>query len=162
MGHKGEISVDQAHRGYNVATDASGYGSVNPLFWKPTRDAATGEFSGQRCYGYISFEAMVTAAIACNGGDRTPADFDNTMPTLATTAGATAILEVRAPVVPCQPVLCHLVQRLWRVHDEPSLRRPSFLRSECLLRVSVQLMHHVGRARAHRPASARNRNVTVT
>ena len=76
-----------------MATDAAGYGSVNPLFWKPTRDAATGEFVGQRCYGYISFEAMVNAAAACNGGSRTPADFNGSMPTLATTAGATAILE---------------------------------------------------------------------
>ena len=92
MGAKGEVSVDQAHRGYTVATDAAGYGSVNPLFWKPTRSAATGEFVGQRCYGYISFEAFVDASAACNGG-KTPADFDGAMPTLATTAGATAILE---------------------------------------------------------------------
>ncbi|CAM9446486.1 unnamed protein product [Phaeothamnion confervicola] len=34
MGQKGEITVDQAHRGYNVATDADGYRSVNPLFMK--------------------------------------------------------------------------------------------------------------------------------
>jgi hypothetical protein len=37
MGHGGEINVDQAHRGYNMATDEKGYASVNPLFWKPTR-----------------------------------------------------------------------------------------------------------------------------
>ena len=71
---------------------AAGYASVNPLFWKPTRSAATGEFAGQGCYGYISFEAFVEAAAACNG-DKTPADFDGALPTLATTAGATAILE---------------------------------------------------------------------
>jgi len=47
---------DQAHRGYTVATDGAGFGSVNPLFWKPTRNAVTGEFAGQRCYGYLSFE----------------------------------------------------------------------------------------------------------
>ena len=34
MGQKGEVSVDQAHRGYSMATDEDGYGSVNPLFWK--------------------------------------------------------------------------------------------------------------------------------
>ena len=92
MGHSGEVSVDQAHRGYTVATDGAGFGSVNPLFWKPTRDAATGEFAGQRCYGYISFEAFIDAAFACSRG-KTPADFDCSLPTMATTAGTTAILE---------------------------------------------------------------------
>jgi len=32
MGANGEVSVDQAHRGYTVATDGSGFASVNPLF----------------------------------------------------------------------------------------------------------------------------------
>jgi len=39
MGHKGEIRVDQAHRGYETATDENGYSSVNPLFMKYTPDA---------------------------------------------------------------------------------------------------------------------------
>ena len=34
MGHTGEVTVDQAHRGYNVANDASGFATVNPLFMK--------------------------------------------------------------------------------------------------------------------------------
>ena len=92
MGQAGELTVDQAHRGYSTATDAAGFGAVNPLFWKPTRSASTGEFAGQRCYGYLSFEAFVDAAAACNGG-RKPAEFDGALPTLATTADATAILE---------------------------------------------------------------------
>ena len=92
MGQAGELTVDQAHRGYSTATDAAGFGAVNPLFWKPTRSASTGEFAGQRCYGYLSFEAFVDAAAACNGGKK-PADFDGALPTLATTADATAILE---------------------------------------------------------------------
>ena len=53
----------------------------------------TREFAGQRCYGYLSFEAFVDAAARCNDGSATPADFDGVLPTLATTAGATAILE---------------------------------------------------------------------
>ncbi|KAL3923846.1 MAG: hypothetical protein SGPRY_004097, partial [Prymnesium sp.] len=140
MGHLGEVSVDQAHRGYQLASDAEGYGSLNPLFWKPTRDATTGEltpptsparggwpsiwliecvdmakscsccwqsefvqilpndittckFSGQRCYGYLSIEAMISAAISCNDGVSSPEDLNLTMPTLATTTGVTAILE---------------------------------------------------------------------
>ena len=32
MGQSGEVTVDQAHRGYTVCTDSGGYGSVNPLF----------------------------------------------------------------------------------------------------------------------------------
>uniref|UniRef100_A0A7S0Q5X9 Gfo/Idh/MocA-like oxidoreductase N-terminal domain-containing protein n=1 Tax=Coccolithus braarudii TaxID=221442 RepID=A0A7S0Q5X9_9EUKA len=93
MGQKGEISVDQAHRGYTVCSDEAGYGSVNPLFWKPTVDASTGLFAGQRCYGYLSFEAFIDAAAVCNKGDRSPSDFDTVMPTMATTHEATAILE---------------------------------------------------------------------
>lgn len=36
MGQKGEINVDQAHRGYTVAKDGDGFRSVNPLFMKYT------------------------------------------------------------------------------------------------------------------------------
>lgn len=32
MGHTGEMRVDQAHRGYELATDDGGYASVNPLY----------------------------------------------------------------------------------------------------------------------------------
>ena len=93
MGHGGEISVDQAHRGYSMATHEAGYASINPLFWKPARSALTHEFAGQRCYGYLSFEAFIDAATACNQGSATPADFDGVLPTMATTAATTAILE---------------------------------------------------------------------
>ena len=92
----GELSVDQAHRGYSGATDESGFGSINPLFWKPTRDAVTGRFNGQQCYGYRSFEAFVDACIACNGGKASPRDFEDILPTLSTTLTTTAILEVCA------------------------------------------------------------------
>jgi D-galacturonate reductase len=47
---KGEVTVDQAHRGYSVAADESGYRSVNPLFMKYT--PTNGMFSGQLGYGY--------------------------------------------------------------------------------------------------------------
>lgn len=93
MGHAGEITVDQAHRGYSVATDAGGYQSVNPLFWKPARNALTKEFAGQRTYGYLSFEAFVDAAARCNAKAATPSEYDGALPTMATTAAATAILE---------------------------------------------------------------------
>ncbi len=50
MLQKGEINVDQAHRGYNMSDDCSGYRSVNPLFMKYT--PSDGKFSGQQGYGY--------------------------------------------------------------------------------------------------------------
>jgi D-galacturonate reductase len=49
---KGEVNVDQAHRGYNMADDHAGYRSVNPLFMKYT--PSDGKFSGQQGYGYRS------------------------------------------------------------------------------------------------------------
>jgi D-galacturonate reductase len=50
MGHKGEITIDQAHRGYHMADDDLGYKSVNPLFMKYT--PSDGKFAGQGGYGY--------------------------------------------------------------------------------------------------------------
>ena len=91
MGQSGEVTVDQAHRGYTVCTDSGGYGSVNPLFWKPT--PSDGKFVGQACYGYVSFEAFVDAAAAVNSGELTLDRCDRDLPTMASTAGATAILE---------------------------------------------------------------------
>lgn len=37
MGHTGEMRVDQAHRGYEIATDDAGYASVNPLYSESLR-----------------------------------------------------------------------------------------------------------------------------
>ena len=91
MGQSGEVMVDQAHRGYTVCTDSAGFGSVNPLFWKPM--PSNGRFTAQRCYGYISFEAFVEAAAEINSGKKVAADFDHQLPTMTTTAGTTAILE---------------------------------------------------------------------
>lgn len=64
MGEKGEVNVDQAHRGYNMATDSLGYRSVNPLFMKFT--PTNGKFSGQSGYGYRYVScASHTVAAAC-------------------------------------------------------------------------------------------------
>ena len=51
IAQRGEINVDQAHRGYSMADDASSrLNGINPLFMKyvPT----DGKFSGQTGYGY--------------------------------------------------------------------------------------------------------------
>lgn len=60
LGAGGEVSVDQAHRGYTAAVHGAGLASVNPLFWKPAPTA--GRFTGQGCYGYLSFARFVDAA----------------------------------------------------------------------------------------------------
>jgi D-galacturonate reductase len=53
----GEINIDQAHRGYNMASDGVGYRSVNPLFMKYT--PSDGFFSGQRGYGELGMASWV-------------------------------------------------------------------------------------------------------
>ena len=92
MGHKGEVNVDQAHRGYTLATDAKGYASANPLFMKYTPDA-DGYFAGQTGYGYRSFEAFVDAAAAIRAGNAAARDFEGKLATVQETALVTAILE---------------------------------------------------------------------
>jgi D-galacturonate reductase len=58
VGHRGEVTVDQAHRGYTTATDQDGYSSVNPLYMKYSPDAH-GYFNGQRGYGYTILESFL-------------------------------------------------------------------------------------------------------
>jgi len=91
MGQQGEVTVDQAHRGYTVAQDGQPFASPNPLFWKPT--PSNGKFSGQRTYGYMSFEEFVDAVHEVNSGRKKVADFDGVLPTIGTIVGTTAILE---------------------------------------------------------------------
>lgn len=91
MGHKGEINVDQAHRGYTLSTDASGFQSANPLFMKYT--PREGRFAGQTGYGYRSLEAFVDAAASLNGDETTLEQLNETVPTIANTRAVTAILE---------------------------------------------------------------------
>jgi len=91
MGQTGEVTVDQAHRGYTVAQDGAPFASVNPLFWKPT--PTDGKFVGQRTYGYLSFESFIDAVHEVNSGKKKASDFDGIIPTLATIVGTTAILE---------------------------------------------------------------------
>jgi len=92
MGQKGEVNIDQAHRGYSMAADGEGFRSVNPLFMKYT--PSDGYFAGQRGYGYLSFEAFIDAVAAINAGKATARDFDASgLATVGTTALTTAILE---------------------------------------------------------------------
>ena len=92
MGAKGEVTVDQAHRGYTVATDADGFRSANPLFMKYEPDAQ-GRFAGRGGYGYRSVEDFVLAAGAVNAGEARAEDFRDKLATVQDTVWVTAILE---------------------------------------------------------------------
>ncbi len=92
MGHGGEVTVDQAHRGYSLATDGDGYASPNPLFMKYTPDA-DGRFAGQSGYGYRSIADFVDAARAVRDGSRTVDSFTGQLATVHDTVLVTAILE---------------------------------------------------------------------
>jgi D-galacturonate reductase len=92
LGHSGEVQVDQAHRGYSVATDSAGYAAANPLFMKYTPDA-DGRFAGQTGYGYRSIEAFVDAALAIRSGQATAGSFAGKLATAEATVPVTAILE---------------------------------------------------------------------
>lgn len=92
MGHRGEVMTDQAHRGYSLATDGVGYQSANPLFMKYTPNSK-GDFVGQTGYGYLSFEAFLSAVEQIRQGTQTASDFDGRLATVADTVHVTAILE---------------------------------------------------------------------
>jgi D-galacturonate reductase len=92
LGQKGEVQIDQAHRGYSLATDVGGFSSPNPLFMKYTPDAQ-GYFSGQSGYGYRSIEAFIDAVAQVRAGVAAPADFRGGLATVDDTVLVTAILE---------------------------------------------------------------------
>ena len=92
MGSRGELQIDQAHRGYTLATDGAGYSSPNPLFMKysPSPD---GEFSGQTGYGYRSIEAFAEAVSKIGADGRSPDDFRKDLAVIDEVLEVTAILE---------------------------------------------------------------------
>lgn len=92
MGQGGEVCVDQAHRGYSLATDDAGFSSVNPLFMKYTPDA-DGRFAGQAGYGYRSIEDFIDAATSIREGHAVAKDYRGKLATAEETALVTAILE---------------------------------------------------------------------
>lgn len=92
MGHSGETRVDQAHRGYEIATDESGYASVNPLYMRYTPDA-NGYFAAQQTYGYRSIEAFCMGCLDINENGASPSKYDDILPSIRKTLYVTAILE---------------------------------------------------------------------
>ncbi|EFX02472.1 rossmann fold protein [Grosmannia clavigera kw1407] len=94
LARDGEVHVDQAKRGYDVAEDSAGQLVwYNPFYMRYAPDE-DGNFAGQTGYGYISFEKFVDGCRAVNDGTVKPADLDaKGLPTLANTIATTAILE---------------------------------------------------------------------
>lgn len=95
LARDGEVRVDQARRGYEVADDTSpaGLAWFNPFYMRYAPDE-DGNFNGQTGYGYVSMEKFVDGCRAVNAGTATPADLDaKGLPTLANTVATTAILE---------------------------------------------------------------------
>ncbi len=94
MASKGEIRIDQAKRGYDVAADDQGQLVwYNPFYMKYAPDE-DGNFNGQTGYGYISFQKFVDAVTKLREGKVTLEELDQRdLPTLANTIATTAILE---------------------------------------------------------------------
>ncbi|ROT39266.1 D-galacturonic acid reductase [Sodiomyces alkalinus F11] len=94
LARDGEVRVDQAKRGYDVADDAVGQLMwYNPFYMRYAPDD-DGNFNGQTGYGYISIEKFVDGCRQVNAGALRPADLDaKGLPTLRNTVATTAILE---------------------------------------------------------------------
>ncbi|KAL3417521.1 oxidoreductase family protein [Phlyctema vagabunda] len=94
MAENGEIRIDQAKRGYDVADDNIGQLMwYNPFYMRYAPDEE-GNFNGQTGYGYVSFEKFVDGCTAVKEGRATLAELDGRgLPTLKNTIATTAILE---------------------------------------------------------------------
>lgn len=96
MASGGEIRIDQAKRGYDVADDSLPNGLMwyNPFYMRYAPDEE-GNFGGQGGYGYVSFEKFVDGCRLVNaGGEGKLGELDGRgLPTLRNTIATTAILE---------------------------------------------------------------------
>jgi D-galacturonate reductase len=94
MASNGEIRIDQAKRGYDVADDSMGQLMwYNPFYMRYAPDEE-GNFAGQTGYGYISFEKFIDGIQAYKEGRATLEELDaRGLPTLRNTIATTAILE---------------------------------------------------------------------
>ncbi|KAK2595167.1 hypothetical protein QQS21_007127 [Conoideocrella luteorostrata] len=93
LGSKGEIRVDQAKRGYDVADDDAGQLQwFNPFYMRYAPDE-DGNFNGQTGYGYISIEKFIDGCRAVNEGTTLEELDKKALPTLKNTIATTAMLE---------------------------------------------------------------------
>ena len=81
-GTKGDIHIDQAHRGFQTIIDGEGPSYINPFYvqYAPDED---GNLNASHGYGYISIEKFIDAAAAVNAGKSQPSVYDERgLPTL--------------------------------------------------------------------------------
>ncbi|PWN44419.1 NAD(P)-binding protein [Ceraceosorus guamensis] len=118
IGQRGEIKVDQAHRGYSVLPEDDGTGTqyVNPFYMKYSPDAE-GHFDGQNGYGYRSIADFCRACSSINQG-RSVSQYDHIMPTIHDTVLTTAILDAgRRSLDERRPVELHRDDSgVWSLH----------------------------------------------
>ncbi len=113
----GEITINQAKRGYDVAEDAAGQLVwYNPFYMRYAPDE-DGNFNGQSGYGYVSFEKFVDGCRGVNAGQLKPADLDaKGLPTLRNTIATTAILEAgRRSIDEKRQVGIEVVDGVWKL-----------------------------------------------
>ncbi|OBT92663.1 hypothetical protein VE01_09800 [Pseudogymnoascus verrucosus] len=117
MASGGEIRINQAKRGYDVADDTAGQLVwYNPFYMRYAPDEE-GNFAGQTGYGYISFEKFVDGIQALKEGRATLDDLDNRgLPTLKNTIATTAILEAgRRSIDEGREIKIEQADGIWRL-----------------------------------------------
>jgi D-galacturonate reductase len=96
VGARGELRVDQAHRGYTFSEDpidkTGSLATINPLYMRYIPDA-NGYFAGQQGYGYRSIEAFVMAAQGIENKSLSLNEASSNLASVAQTLPVTAILE---------------------------------------------------------------------
>lgn len=117
MAAGGEVRINQAKRGYDVADDTAGQLMwYNPFYMKYAPDEE-GNFNGQSGYGYVSFEKFVDGCTAVNNGSLKPEDLDaRGLPTLKNTIATTAILEAgRRSIDEDREVRIEIADGVWKL-----------------------------------------------
>ncbi|KAJ8121096.1 hypothetical protein ONZ43_g2365 [Nemania bipapillata] len=117
MASGGEVRINQAKRGYDVADDTAGQLMwYNPFYMKYAPDEE-GNFNGQSGYGYISFEKFVDGCRAINSGSLKPEDLDaRGLPTLSNTIATTAILEAgRRSIDENREIKIEITDGVWKL-----------------------------------------------
>lgn len=117
LARDGEIRINQAKRGYDVADDSAGQLMwYNPFYMKYAPDE-DGNFAGQSGYGYVSMEKFVDGCRAVNAGSLKPSDLDaKGLPTLRNTIATTAILEAgRRSIDENREVKIEVVDGTWKL-----------------------------------------------
>ncbi|KAK8034368.1 d-galacturonic acid reductase protein [Apiospora rasikravindrae] len=117
MASGGEVRINQAKRGYDVADDSAGQLQwFNPFYMKYAPDEE-GNFNGQTGYGYISFEKFVDACNSLNSGAIQLEELDaRPLPTLKNTIATTAILHAgRIAIDESREVKIEVKDGVWKL-----------------------------------------------